>query len=351
MLKAGYTSVCEFHYLHHASDGTHYSDRAELSRRVIEAARFAGIGMTFLPVLYRFSGFGRKPAEPGQHRFLTSVDDIADLMERLSADALDASWQIGAAPHSLRAVGHDDLERLVAILRDKWPRAPIHLHISEQLREVEDCVEYYRARPVEWLFNSLPVDSRWCLIHATHLDDRELRRLAASGAVVGLCPTTEANLGDGFFPAAEFLSKGGRLGIGSDSHISICAAEELRLLEYQQRLLSRARNRLAGFPFPEVAESLYLNAVRGGAQASGRAIAGLQVGERADFIVLDENHADIAPLPGSRRLAGWIFSNHGASPVRDVYVGGRQVISEGRHPAEESVALNYRQTLSRLIRA
>lgn len=350
MLKAGYTSVCEFHYLHHDRNGVPYADRMELSRRIMEAASSINIGLTLLPVLYRYSGLGNKPPLPGQSRFLNDIEGFVALVEDLlSESSANPMFQIGVAPHSLRAVSKQDLSLLLDEIAVIAPRAPIHIHIAEQTKEVDDFVDYYGCRPVEWLLNEFPVDERWCHVHATHLEASEVDKLAASKSVVGICATTEANLGDGIFPGTHYLSAGGRFGIGSDSHVTISVAEELRMFEYSQRLLERQRNRLATPSAPAVADGLYLGAVKGGAQASGRALSGLAVGQRADFVILDDNHPDISPRPAFHQLAGWIFCNHGAQPVRDVFVGGHQVITEGHHKDEESAAADYRNTLTRLL--
>ena len=243
MLKAGYTAVGEFHYLHHAPDGRPYDDPAETSRRILAAARLTGIGLTHLPVLYGFSNFGGQAAGPGQRRFLNQPDGLLEIIDRLRATCRgDPQVRVGLAPHSLRAVTPDTLDAAIAGLDD--PDAPLHIHLAEQDKEVRDCLEWSGLRPVEWLLAKREVGPRWCAVHATHMTETETRRLAASGAVAGLCPTTEANLGDGIFPAAAYLADGGVIGIGSDSHISVSPIEELRWLEYGQRLFSRRRNLL-----------------------------------------------------------------------------------------------------------
>jgi len=351
MLKAGYTSVCEFHYLHHDHNGTPYSDRAEMSNRIIAAAADAGIGLTLLPVLYRYSGFGEKPPTIGQQRFVNNVDSIIELIETLRPKADNNSLQIGIAPHSLRAVSKLDLTTLIDALKTMAPEMPIHIHIAEQSKEVDEGLIYLGQRPVEWLLHEVGINQRWCLVHATHINEQETAGLAASNAVVALCSSTEANLGDGVFPATNYLAANGKFGIGSDSNVSISIAEELRLLEYSQRLTERHRNRLATPDSPSVADRLYLGAVAGGAQASGRAIGGLAVGQKADFLVLDENHPNIAARPMLHQSAGWIFCNHGNEPILDVYVGGQNVIKERHHIKEESAASDYRKTLARLLQA
>ena len=254
MLKAGYTQVCEFHYLHHQPDGTPYADPATMSLALIEAAREAGIGLTLLPTLYMTGGFDGRPLSERQRRFRFDVDGYLDLIERLGAHE-SPRVRIGAALHSLRAVPESAMRSVLACasLRDR----PIHIHVAEQIGEVQDCLAVRNARPVEWLLDHAPVDARWCLVHATHLSDDEVTRLAASGAVAGLCPTTEANLGDGVFPLREYLDARGRIGVGSDSHISVSVVEELRWLEYGQRLMTRRRNVSASRSSPDTGATLF----------------------------------------------------------------------------------------------
>src|SRR5262245_25172180 len=272
MLKAGYTAVGEFHYLHHDVDGRPYADFAELSERVIAAAQTTGIGLAHLPVLYGYGGFGGQPAGSGQRRFINDTVNFLRLINRLlQRHRNNPQIRIGIAPHSLRAVTPEMLKETVAGLDELDDTAPIHIHIAEQVKEVEDCRAWSNQRPVEWLLHHQPVGPRWCLVHATHMTEGETGRLARTGAVAGLCPTTEGNLGDGFFHAPGFLRNGGRFGIGSDSHISVSPFEELRWLEYGQRLLHRRRNLLAvgGNQSPSVGAGLYRAALAGGAQALG----------------------------------------------------------------------------------
>jgi formimidoylglutamate deiminase len=350
MLRAGYTTVCEFHYLHHAPDGQRYADAAEMSMRLLAAAERAGIGITLLPVLYQDAGFGGQPPRPEQRRYLNSVDALLDLVQRGRAHGA----RVGVAPHSLRAVGPQALRELLAGLQSIDPRAPIHLHIAEQQQEVDDCLAWSGQRPIAWLLANASVDERWCLVHATHLDATERSALAASGAVAGLCPTTEANLGDGVFPAAAYLGAGGAWGIGSDSHISVDAAEELRLLEYTQRLAQQRRNVLAGDGRPDdaaprqVADHLWLGAVAGGAQASGRAVRGLAVGQQADFVVLDGS-GPLGGLGPAQALASHVFANSGRSAVRDVFVGGVQRVRDGEHALQGVACRQFVATRSALL--
>ena len=323
MLQAGYTAVCEFHYLHRDPAGKAYADPAEMSMRLIAAAQRAGIGLTLLPVLYQHAGFGAQSARADQRRFVNSVDGLLEIVTTLRA----TGTRIGVAPHSLRAVGPHALVDLVAGIDG---HTPIHIHIAEQQQEVRDCVAWSGQRPVQWLLANAAVDARWCLVHATHMTPAERGALAASGAVAGLCPSTEANLGDGVFDASAYLAADGVWGVGSDSHASVSAAEELRLLEYTQRLAHERRNVLVGQAHGQVADHLWLGAVHGGARASGRAIAGLAVGQQADFVVLDTRGA-LAGLAPEQALAGHVFANQGRNTVRDVWVAGRPQLRDGEH--------------------
>jgi formimidoylglutamate deiminase len=347
LLEAGYTSVAEFQYVHNARGGAPYADPAEMSRAHVRAARAAGIALTLLPVLYAHGGFGGAPLGPAQARFAGTPESLLDIVRRLRAEA-DPDLRIGAAAHSLRAVTPDELAALVAGITALDPTAPIHVHTAEQVKEVDDCRAWSGQAPVAWLLDHAAPDERWCLVHCTHLEDGELARLAASGAVVGLCPTTEANLGDGIFRALEFASAGGRWGIGSDSHVSRDPAEELRLLEYAQRLTRRERNVLASPERASVGGTLWDAAARGGAQALGRSAGVLAPGARADFVVLDGNHVDLAGREGDATLDALVFGG-GRGVVHDVMVGGRWVVREGRHPAREEVAARYRKRVERLL--
>jgi formimidoylglutamate deiminase len=310
MLKAGYTAVGEFHYLHHDAAGRPYADPAEMSRRVIAAARATGIGVTQLPVLYGFSDFGGQAARPGQRRFLHEPDAFLRLVEVLMAAARgDPNLRVGIAPHSLRAVTPETLAAALAGLDALDAGAPVHIHIAEQHGEVRDCIDWCGLRPVEWLLENAAVGPRWCLVHATHVTEEEAGRLAVSGAVAGLCPTTEANLGDGVFPAPAYLEAGGAFGIGSDSHISVSPIEELRWLEYGQRLTARRRNLLARGPeAPSVGARLFEDALAGGAQALGRPIGRLAPGARADLMVVDPERPSLYGRTGGLFLDALVFA-------------------------------------------
>ena len=290
MLKAGYTSVAEFQYLHHNPDGRPYDNVAEMSLRTLAAARDVGIGLTTLPVLYRYGGFGAQEPLAGQRRFLNDANGFLHLVETLLDECGDdPNLATGIAPHSLRAVSKALLDDVLDGFSSRGTH-PIHLHIAEQVKEVEDCLAWSGQRPVAWLFANFEVDERWCLIHATHMTEAETRTVATSGAVVGLCPTTEANLGDGLFNAVPFVEANGRFGVGSDSHISVSPVEELRWLEYGQRLNYRRRTVLAGGARRSTGRHLFERVVAGGAQACGRKIGRLEAGYRADLIVLDTDH-------------------------------------------------------------
>jgi formimidoylglutamate deiminase len=352
MLKAGYTSVCEFHYLHHDIGGKPYTAPGEMSACLIAAAEEAGIGLTLLPVMYQYSGFGSKPPHPGQARFINSPEWMIDLLQHLQrTHPQHAGLRYGVAPHSLRAVSPESLQTLLSALHQIDQQAPVHIHIAEQLQEVEDSIAICGARPVEWLLDHAPLDRHWCLVHATHMTEAETLMLARSGAVAGICPSTEANLGDGIFNGAHYAQAGGNWGIGSDSHVSVCLREELRLYEYSQRLLHRQRNVLTGSTGNSVGAYLYQQALAGGASASGRPIAGLAVGQRADLIVLDDQHPDLSGKHGDTLLDSLIFANHGPSPIRDVMAGGKWMVRQGRHAGEETAGNAYRHTLHQLLNA
>lgn len=350
MLKAGYTSVCEFHYVHHGADGQPYANPAELAERIVGAAQDVGIGMTLLPVLYQFSGFGQAPPSAQQRRFIASPEWILDLRQRLKKTMPEhGGLRYGVAPHSLRAVSEASLSALISGLNEDDRAAPIHIHIAEQTKEVEDCIATLGQRPVEWLLAHQPLDSRWCLVHATHMTEREYADLARSGAIAGLCPTTEANLGDGLFDAERYLRAGGRWGIGSDSNITVNPWSELRLLEYGQRLIHRRRNVLAQMSTPVVADLLFGQAVAGGAAATGRRVAGLAVGQRADFVVVDRDGPNVDERNHKQLLSALVFCEHGGQSVRDVYVGGKKVIDDGNHALQAQALTDYRTALADLL--
>lgn len=345
MLEAGFTRVGEFHYLHHDLDGRPFADPAEMAQRIAAAASETGIGLTLLPVFYAHSGFGGAPPTQGQRRFVNTPDSYARLLEhsRAALAGLDDA-RVGVAPHSLRAVTEAELVQVAA-----HPAVQIHIHIAEQLREVEDCQAWSGARPVEWLLDRFDVGDRWCLVHATHMTDDETGRLARSGAVAGLCPITEANLGDGLFPAPAFLGAGGAFGIGSDSNVRIDAAEELRTLEYGQRLTRRSRNVLAFRRGDSTGAELFRGALHGGTRAlGGDGPGGLALGAPADIVSLGGDHPDLAGRDGDAWLDSWVFGG-GARAIDGVWRFGRQVVEGGRHHARPRILSRYRAAIEGLV--
>lgn len=341
-LLHGYTSVAEFHYLHNTPNGTAYSEPAELSLRIAAAAEAAGVGLTLLPVLYRQGGFGAMPPSAAQRRFVLGFDAYERLCEVMAKHA-----HLGVAPHSLRAVAPDDLARTVALADALGPATPVHIHAAEQEREVQDCLAWSGARPVAWLLDHADVDARWCIVHATHIDAGERTRLAASGAVAGLCQTTEANLGDGIFPLRAYLAEGGWFGVGSDSNVSASPVEELRWLEYVRRLESRARNVTETQPGASVAAALLGRAAAGGAQALGRDAGEIAVGKRADLVVLDPEHPSLLGRRGLGLLDAFVFCGN-ATPVRHVMVAGVWVVRYGAHLRGQEIEAAFARTMRRL---
>ncbi|MCZ4091607.1 formimidoylglutamate deiminase [Sinorhizobium psoraleae] len=344
MLKGGFGRVVEFHYLHHQADGTPYADPAEMSLRILSAAEATGIGLTHLPVFYAHGNFGGMAPNPGQRPLLHDPDRFLALLDRLVPACSKAGARLGYAIHSLRAATPDEMRTILAAAPVS---GPIHIHVAEQTREVDDCLAWSGRRPVEWLLDEMPVDARWCAIHATHMTAEETKRLAASGAVAGLCPATEANLGDGIFPAVDFIAEDGRVGIGTDSHVATSVAEELRLLEYGQRLRDRRRNRLAAGPGASVGRSIFEAVLAGGAQAAGVDLTGIKAGARADLVVLDGDNPYIAAASGNQILDRWLFAL-GGETVRDVMVAGQWKIRNGRHDREEEIDRAFARVLTKL---
>ncbi len=346
MLEAGFTAVAEFHYLHNDADGRPYAAPGELTERIAAAAAETGIGLTLLPVFYAHGGFGGAEPTHGQRRFIQSLDSYESLLDaarKAVAPLVDA--RLGVAPHSLRAVTPAELDRLVALAGD----GPIHLHAAEQIREVEDCIAALGARPIEWLLDHAPLDHRWCLVHATQMTAAETSRLAHTGAVAGLCPVTEANLGDGIFPAVDYLGAGGRFGIGTDSNIAISVAGELRALDYAQRLRDRARNRLAPIGGSS-GRGLFDRATTGGAQVLDRRIGTLEPGARADIVVLDADHPSLIGRSEDRILDSWLFATTDQA-IDTAYVGGVAVVTQGRHRHRDAILARWRATAARLAEA
>ncbi|MFJ4143299.1 formimidoylglutamate deiminase [Pseudomonas sp. NPDC089734] len=346
MLKGGYTSVAEFHYVHQDTHGKPYADPAELALQISQAATSAGMGLTLLPVLYSHSGFGGQAPNEGQRRFIHSTDSYLDLQARLySVIARQPAQSLGLCFHSLRAVTPQQISDVLAA-SDR--QCPVHIHIAEQQKEVDDCLSWSGRRPLQWLYEHVAVDQRWCLVHATHAEPDEVTLMARSCSVAGLCLTTEANLGDGIFPAVDYMAQGGRWGIGSDSHVSLSVVEELRWLEYGQRLRDQRRNRLYRHDQPMVGRTLFDAALAGGAQALGQKVGKLEVGQRADWVVLDGSDPYLATASGDAILNRWLFAG-GDRQVRDVLVNGRWVVREGRHAGEEESRRAFAQVLRELL--
>ena len=341
MLETGFTRVGEFHYLHHDPAGRPYDQPAAMSAAIVEAAAQTGIALTLLPVFYAHGGFGAIAPNAGQRRFINDLDGFVTLRSD-AARALTAlpDAVLGVAPHSLRAATPDQIIALDAMA----DTAPIHIHIAEQMREVDDCLAWSGMRPVEWLLHHAPVDARWCLVHATHMTPEETRALAASGATAGLCPITEANLGDGLFPALDYT---GAWGVGSDSNVLIDASEELRLFEYGQRLVHRGRNLRAPSAGASTGAALFARSLAGGAAALG-APSGLAVGHSADLVSLDADHPCLIGRSGDALIDGWLFAG-GRGVIDCVWRHGAKVVSQGRHHARDAIVRRYRATLCGLL--
>lgn len=345
LLKAGFTCVGEFHYLHHPPSGGRYEDPAEVSRRTVQAAKRAGIGLVHMPVVYETAGFRGDPLTGSQRRFRLGLDEAMRIREALGDGCQGGGCGLGLALHSVRAVRPETFRR---ILEDPVAAGtPMHVHVAEQEREVRECKAHRGARPVEWLLDHAPVDQGWCLVHATHMTEAETLAVVNRDAVVGLCPTTEANLGDGLFPLASFVRAGGRFGIGTDSHVSRSPVEELRLLDYGQRLASRSRSvprsvpgKSYGGALAGAGGALLANAWENGCRALAWDAGTVTEGKRADLVVLDAGHPALAGRGGHTVLDSWVFSGT-ESPVRDVMVGGKWVVRDGRHICEEEAARGY----------
>ncbi|WP_422062044.1 formimidoylglutamate deiminase [Sphingopyxis sp.] len=345
MLESGFTRVGEFHYLHHDVDGQRYDDVAVMAHAIAAAAAETGIGLTMLPVFYAHSGFGGAAPKHGQRRFINDVNGFLTLLEA-TREAIAGLYDaiVGVAPHSLRAATAEELAAIAAMAAG----APVHIHIAEQIPEVDACVAWSGARPLEWLFDHADVGPDWCLVHATHVTESERRAIVGSGAVVGLCPITEANLGDGLFPAREFFAESGRFGVGSDSNVEIDAAAELRLLEYGQRLAHRGRNLLAGGAGQSTGANLYRGALAGGGQALGRGSTSLAVGAAADIVSLKADDPFFAGRSGDAILDSWIFGG-GARLVDCVWRHGIKQVESGRHIARDAIDTRYRAAMRSLF--
>ena len=367
MLKMGYTRVAEFHYLHHDIDGSTYNANtsqdstskaisskgssaslATMAQAIFEAAKESGIGLTLLPVLYQHSGFGEQVPSDGQKRFINSTEQFNQLV----SDCFKLSEQysntnVGIAPHSLRAVNKTSLTAAVAHVRSLDNQAPIHIHIAEQQKEVDDCLAHYGKRPVQWLLDNIELDKHWCLIHATHINEAEIKGIIAKQAIAGICPTTEANLGDGIFPTTEFLAQQGTIAIGSDSHISVNPIEELRWLEYVQRLIKQQRAILATNEQASVGQNLWQQAAIGGAQSTNSNTGYLAIGKQADLLVLDKDKTKLFANAKQHLLDSLIFASQ-QNPVLDVMVNGVWQIRAQQHIEEEQASDNFAKLLTRL---
>lgn len=348
MLKHGYTAVAEFHYLHHDPQGRPYDNRAETAERIIAAAGASGIALTLLPVLYAYGALGNKPLAGAQRRFAMDAAGAIALVEEIAAFHLPAPLlKLGIAPHSVRAVDALQMVEVVQAATRLDPRMPIHMHVSEQQREVDQCLATHGTTPLDWVSQLVPVDARWCFVHATHLTQIEMRSLARTGACVGLCPTTEANLGDGIFEFAPWFEARAPWAIGGDSHVGVSPMEELRQLEYSQRLRLHVRNVASDEEARDVPANLWSAAARGGAAAAAQPAGEIAPGRRADLVVLDGGALDFEQLAARAMLGVAMFAGN-SNRVRDVFVGGRAVVSAGHHPQEEEAGAAFRRVLARL---
>ncbi|MCP3401677.1 formimidoylglutamate deiminase [Bradyrhizobium sp. CCGB20] len=345
MLEQGFTRVGEFHYLHHDRDGSHYADLGEMAARIAQAAEASSIGLTLLPSFYAHGSFGGAAPHDGQRRFICSVDQFAVLMaaSRKVIAALPGA-NIGIAPHSLRAVTPGELAAIIPLADG----GPVHIHAAEQVKEVEDCLAWSGRRPVQWLLEHAPLDQRWCLIHATHTTDEEVTAFAKTGAAAGLCPITEASLGDGIFPAREFVDAGGAFGVGTDSNVLVGVADELRQLEYGQRLKHRQRNVLSGGAGRSTGRTLFDHALTGGSRALAQAAVGLTPSARADIVTLDTAHPSLAGRQGDAAIDGWIFAA-GSGAIDCVWAGGHKVVESGRHRLRQTAREHFNAAIRRLV--
>lgn len=339
MQEAGFAAVGEFHYLHHGAGGVHHTNIAEMSARIFAAATQTGIGLTHLPVLYTYGGAGKLALNAGHLRFGNEVDDFAALMQAVRALPHHADTNIGMAPHSLRATCPEDLA--LALPKE----GPIHIHVAEQPQEVTQISAWLGARPVEWLLENAPIGPNWCMIHATHITVDETTRLAKTGAIAGLCPITEANLGDGPFQAPLWTQSGGRFGIGTDSNIRISMMDELRSLEYSQRLRDLSRNVIGD---DHTGTYLYTSAALGGAAALGRDSGQIALGQWGDLVAIDDQHPSLCALSQDHLLDGLVFAASDRV-ITDLWSAGRHSVKEGRHISRDQVIANYRSALKQII--
>lgn len=348
MLKRGFTSVAEFHYLHQSKKLSSQSNKQEMSQRIIQASKNAQINLCLLPSFYAHGNFGAQPITDNQQNFTLKLDEYLSLVDDLKENLTKQNnFNIGIAPHSLRAVTHEELKELIDYAKNK-SSMPIHIHIAEQLKEVKDCLKHTNLRPVHWLYNHFDIDDKWCLIHATHINSRELDMIINSQACVGICPTTEANLGDGIFPTPDLQSEGGVYGIGTDMNNSTCVASELRMLEYAQRLIRKRRSILATPANKSTGESIYKKSLYGGSQALKLNTGAISKGYRADFVVLDDNSPAFFGKKTKDIFDSWIF-NGNYNPVRDVFVNGEIVVKNQRHINQEKNTKKYKKSLETIL--
>lgn len=348
MVKMGYTRVAEFHYLHHQIDGNTYPELAAMAKAIFSAAKSAGIGLTILPVLYQYSGFGGLPPTQGQKRFINSTEQFNQLVSdcfELSKE--QSNTNVGIAPHSLRAVDKTALRSVVSHVRELDNHAPIHIHIAEQQKEVNDSIAHSGKRPVQWLLDNMNVDKNWCLIHATHIDESERKGMIDAEAIAGICPTTEANLGDGIFPTTEFMAEGGTIAIGSDSHISVNPIEEIRWLEYAQRLIRQQRAVLAKNSQPSVGLHLWQSANVGGAQSTNSNTGELKVGKQADLLVLNEQKVNLFASSDEHLVDSLMFASQ-TNMIEGVMIDGKWVVKNGAHDLEDETNERFSTLLSSL---
>ena len=343
LAESGFSAIAEFHYLHHQADGRAYDDLAEMAGRISAAAQQTGFGLTLLPVAYARSGFGGAPTHQGQIRFSNSAENFLKLWDASRKHLKRGDDNLGIAPHSLRAVTPEDLSIILAAQHD----GPTHIHAAEQVKEVDDCLAWSGQRPVEWLLNHHDINEKWCFIHATQMTAEETTALARSGAVAGLCPTTEADLGDGIFNGRQWHAEDGHWGIGTDSHIGTDIAVELRQLEWSQRLAHKQRTVLAN-PMQSNARSLYEGALAGGAQALGRQSGKLAPGYWADMVALDKNHPVLVGKTEDSLLDSWIFAGSRAC-VSDVWSAGRHIVKDGAHIERSNIARRYAAVMKKLL--
>ena len=345
MAEAGFAAVAEFHYLHHAPGGQPYDRLGELSDRIASAASQTGLGLTLLPVFYQFGGCDLRPLAGGQSRFGNDFERFARLYQEARAVIAQGpdDWVIGLAPHSVRAVDEAGLKEAIGLAGD----GPLHMHLAEQIPEVEEVLAHRGARPVEWLLDNHDVGTNWCLIHCTQMNATETADLARTGAVAGLCPITEASLGDGIFNGVDFAAAGGQYGMGTDSNIQISLFEELKMLDYSQRLRDNSRAAMARGD-KSTGRVLFDAAITGGAQALQRGKGGLAVGERADLIALSTDNEWICDRQGDVILDSLIFASHGQSCITDVWSAGRHIVKQGRHIDRDRLVGRFKSVMKEL---